>query len=1198
MLWHLAENIFRLLSGRPMLSVLEVAKEIPTDLPVSIQDDREIALHGLQRAGGILLDEGGTLRIRVLEREVLLLKRDEQKIQAFPGAGYSLSAEKSILKPGMRLYFGRSQDNDVKSQDVAGSVSRYHFSVEMDSRGRITVRNLLAKNKTAITVHGSEAPAGYVFSQIDPREGIGSESVALGQLTRERLSGEAIEGLITAGLDKLKMYHNARLPAGPDRDRLIYLLRFLPQFNEQRRAGQFAKFGEDARDYLHNGLLEAQRIAGPKEYAQSRPFPAFVALGGGVRRTGLRMSSKIVNANWIETELPNFPSVAIRWAPSGRLLTLSIEHKDANDIRPLPLQAEREIALPGLVDSYGKIDLSGVQAVGVEFVPLIHTFYITLLDADGKLLQAYSILLNASGNLESIVPLSTENGAVALSRLRAEHNEFVKPLEGDEPAEAVRDIAIPSEGGFVLDPGFLSINDLVLRGNDAVAATGLLSTRLVTEERARAGKEANEDRVGILDNDAMVLTDGQSIPLGGSRASAAASAVILSRVGAALHFGDRKQIRTLGDAVLLGANAFEMGNAAVAGVRAQKNENGIATTAVLVLPLQVRGKNGDVAKKALVFNMGDSRAILVKKSGEARQLTVDGNMYGLMQHLGYNGNPELKHRLVESLGHQFAWSGHNIRIVDLEDGDRLLVASDGVNVSPEEMERIISNNPDANVHVPAILELSQTRGLARNAGDKQWSTDDMSLGSMEVTPDFGRNLIVTNDSRATLSFPKPILHTRAVAGRVAATVFTLPVRMTIGLNGHAIDVSADGDELRVRRSDTGQTLSLSAKDTLTVGREPGNRIQFDHETVSGRHLRIVMPDETNGVVPTLREISTNASQIEGTELSSDLMLVGVRRPRAPFWMGGLLPLSQLAENESAFSWAQVGWNVLLISAVAAAVIAIVKIVSLVRQHVADRRNAVVQPEPPISQQEQAILALLSAHRPDQALSRVDKEKLAALLSVKATGLGMANAVNARAAHSLYDPMQPVTSSQLLDVLSALATLKRSRARVAAQSKLDGDAVSAAGADPMVFVRVSDAKTNQDLFREVHFNLTNRQRQNDVIVIVVDASFNEGLLDAYRASYAEMGVHFRKNDETLDFSAKGIAEMAEFDGKPGRISVTVSRQAHLAASAVEQLRRLKTETPDRISFYLLLDELTRLALPIDIDELEHFATLQRLISTQA
>ena len=127
-----------------------------------------------------------------------------------------------------------------------------------------------------------------------------------------------------------------------------------------------------------------------------------------------------------------------------------------------------------------------------------------------------------------------------------------------------------------------------------------------------------------------------------------------------------------------------------------------------------------VNHRLYITGVGDSRAYLIR-SGSIERLTIDDTWPDALFHLGQLSADEAKrhcmrHRLLSALGmNDFKGDQEEIRAVDVYDGDRYLLASDGLTDAVSE-DRILEIVREANNPQAAAEQLTQ-EAIANDAGD-------------------------------------------------------------------------------------------------------------------------------------------------------------------------------------------------------------------------------------------------------------------------------------------------------------------------------------------------------------------------------------------------------------------------------------------------------------------------------------------------
>lgn len=170
-------------------------------------------------------------------------------------------------------------------------------------------------------------------------------------------------------------------------------------------------------------------------------------------------------------------------------------------------------------------------------------------------------------------------------------------------------------------------------------------------------------------------------------------------------------------------------------------------------------------RKAVVGNVGDSRAYIRRTNGSLEQITLDDNAIrqkmpvaearALQSKLGnitdlakltpeerifYND----RNVITQALGHGNV--SPRIFAVDLAVGDRIIVTSDGIhdNLTDTEISKILAQSPDNQKAVENLTEA--TRRRSRDTAHPRHKPDDMSAVIAEVLP----------SGQAEIELPKPL----------------------------------------------------------------------------------------------------------------------------------------------------------------------------------------------------------------------------------------------------------------------------------------------------------------------------------------------------------------------------------------------------------------------------------------------------------
>lgn len=126
-----------------------------------------------------------------------------------------------------------------------------------------------------------------------------------------------------------------------------------------------------------------------------------------------------------------------------------------------------------------------------------------------------------------------------------------------------------------------------------------------------------------------------------------------------------------------------------------------------------------IGSELIVGHVGDSRAYLFRR-GRLHPLTRDQTMARLLADLGEIESREIEDHHLSHVLTQAVGAGEelavDVRHLPIRDGDRLLLASDGLTAvaSEEEVERLIAACPEPEAAVEKLLELALDRGAPDN----------------------------------------------------------------------------------------------------------------------------------------------------------------------------------------------------------------------------------------------------------------------------------------------------------------------------------------------------------------------------------------------------------------------------------------------------------------------------------------------------
>jgi protein phosphatase len=254
------------------------------------------------------------------------------------------------------------------------------------------------------------------------------------------------------------------------------------------------------------------------------------------------------------------------------------------------------------------------------------------------------------------------------------------------------------------------------------------STRFAAESGActRTGisRDINEDAhyadpIGNI----FIVADGVGGSAGGEMASRMAVELLGRRLGGidrGPELSEERAIETIEDA--FSSASGEISRAAVEDIRYHR----MGTTAVAAL---IRGTIIYLA------NVGDSRAYLLR-DGRLKQLTIDHTFAQALLDAGTISRAELprhpwRNILSRYLGGNEGGTNPDIRIIELHDNDRLLLATDGLTdvVNEHILLRIMQQEPDSQSAATALIQAAHQK----NARD---DATCMVLTLREVPPEY------------------------------------------------------------------------------------------------------------------------------------------------------------------------------------------------------------------------------------------------------------------------------------------------------------------------------------------------------------------------------------------------------------------------------------------------------------------------------
>jgi len=196
----------------------------------------------------------------------------------------------------------------------------------------------------------------------------------------------------------------------------------------------------------------------------------------------------------------------------------------------------------------------------------------------------------------------------------------------------------------------------------------------------------------------------------------------------------------------------------------------------------------------------------------------------------------------------------------------------------------------------------------------------------------------------------------------------------------------------------------------------------------------------------------------------------------------------------------------------------------------------------------------------------------------------------------FNAVGDISNEDLAALLPALVLLKKTKevpVKLNTVEKPEADENQGS----VVSVRASGAANGEEVKAEVEsalaFTGEGRNKGGKVVIALKPSVFAE-----FAGKYEGGGVTFVPNDERLKFSNDFLKEITKSEKLSG-VSVVVSRKTRFSESTLETLAELQSSSPAGfLKLYLLLDEATRMVLPVSISELSNIVKFQRLIAVQA
>ncbi len=1221
-------------------------------------------------ARGIALEEDGEIRIEVYDRIMVTLHKKNGAVRVIPSDNVKVKDRAKTLEPGKVIVFGRLSNDQLGALDAGfpnTRISGSHFSVEMDDAGRITIRDLFSTNDTYFTATKITPNSGRLVTKYSwdhfLRAFVADETIGKVQ----NLKPEPANPLsaLPVNLNReiataLTEISSLPVPAAvADQIRLLKVL-------ESTLASRIGKPEYTEAEYLPLRacmVFEILRLLKSEGFKSNQPMPVFVRKKTGVLPTVDVEISDNEQKFWFRTDQPVNPTFALVRDGERKLQMLTMERPGASG---------RYDAIAGRPP----VTLNNAFSVEIHYSKDIGSAYFFFYDFPGRLVQGFVSHLDFDGTPSPFFPLAGEDlikSEAAFHRPdAAEKTVSPKPEINTTPVNVTeisknnvaKDAPSAALFGARLFPGAPENFSLEMRPNDEKSAALQGST---SHDGQGSDEDKNQDRV-FVDNDRKValVADGISIPVGGAAAAAVTAYSASARLLAGMEILQKQTDARLGDVISLAKNSAEFAQAAVmredfrrsawTGLSVSaENAHPIGSTLLMVIPIQVRLPNGAVVKKAVIVSHGDSAIIVVKKDGRYARVTDVDNVAGTVTRENATlpkakkiEVPENPHGIwAEITSHigmnKFKWNPHNVRIVDLDIGDRILAMTDGVsgNLSDKEIAEHVLKEPNPFDHVATIHRESMERGAAHRANhDLPGHSDDVSMVSLAVDETFGQHLIVDENTALSVEWTRPLLYKR----KQMAEVYTTPANINIG--GIGLTLNANAHHFHVDSETVGHDpvvdpAQMIVTHPIKIGREKASvDMAVRSDKVSKKHLELtpgvvlqVADPSTNGTyffdapwpnrrlgllaepslttLRTLRLVQRFARFVPrafGLRVAvRTLLILAVEFPR--FFVPTVTFRDQHFESTTLANTAEnrvkVRNRILLITVLSVAISMLGVVPAFASEMSTANRLLIsgasllagnfVAHAPFVEQQTGRIADVLGEFEHDQVLSKTAVADLVKILSPTADrSLGLKDALTARAIDGLA---RNLTRGNVVDVfpaLNLLQTKQRQAVRIDSLSRLA--AVESGRVVPRL--EISGAKTVDELWREINsintWSNTNKKK--------VTLAFDDRLLAQARA---QGPMRTNRNLTIIAHSAVPQSKidlarmfgMRELDMR--RLELVVSRRVRMTHEMEARIQTVRTLAHLEVNLYLLVDEALRIAIPIEPKDLSEFSELQRrLIDSQA
>lgn len=253
----------------------------------------------------------------------------------------------------------------------------------------------------------------------------------------------------------------------------------------------------------------------------------------------------------------------------------------------------------------------------------------------------------------------------------------------------------------------------------------------------------------------------------------------------------------------------------------------------------------------------------------------------------------------------------------------------------------------------------------------------------------------------------------------------------------------------------------------------------------------------------------------------------------------------------------------------------------------------------LTPEQRAILAAAqAAHASGDGADRVAVVQLLSLLP-EIRNLRVSDGLDLRDEAGVYLHGQMIRGRRASEVLPELAQLARTPTEeIAAYADVARPAFDAP--DATVNVRViAEGTPVRRLEAEIRREVERRRETESAETLVFAVSGDDEDTTAALALDGRFGLSVRvvRNDASLSFEPQALETRLGLSALK-KINIFVGQNATLSPEALESLQTLERLKPQLASLYLLIETVTRVAVPVTLAQLGEMARLRRLIETQA